>query len=205
MNRNIVQKTKERYLGYERRHQGILDAAIQLFNDKGYSGATTAEIARSAGISEPILYKHFENKKGLFQACYQSITQDLFAGYRRVRQTNPDDEVAYLRGVTHVYVDFVRNNPDKSMFMAHMLSYKNDPDFSDDFRNLMESSITVVERVLTSAHKKGLFHTKTNFRFLATLFVSNYFQVLVARDFVPDEEFTGENFIEPMLMMLGRS
>ena len=34
-----------------------------------YSGATTAEIAREAGVSEPILYRHFGSKRDLYLAC----------------------------------------------------------------------------------------------------------------------------------------
>ncbi|MEW6264077.1 MAG: TetR/AcrR family transcriptional regulator [Thermodesulfobacteriota bacterium] len=200
MTRNIVEKTKERYLDSERRHQEILEVAIRLFNDKGYTGATTAEIARNAGISEPILYKHFENKKALFQECYQSITRELFAAYRLVYKANPGDEIAYLKGVTDVYIDFVRNNPDKSMFLAHLLSYKNDPDFKDDFRKLMADSIRTVEKVIRSAQQKGLLKTKIKARFMAAFFVGNYFLALAIKDFVPDEEFNGDDFFELIRM-----
>jgi AcrR family transcriptional regulator len=51
------------------RRKAILDAALRVFSEGSYAGATTAEIAREAGVSEPILYRHFSSKRGLYFAC----------------------------------------------------------------------------------------------------------------------------------------
>ena len=51
------------------RRQAIVEAAMTVFSTGSYSGATTAEIARAAGISEPILYRHFASKRELYFAC----------------------------------------------------------------------------------------------------------------------------------------
>ena len=202
MTKNIVEKTKARYLEYEKRHQEILDAAIKLFNAKGYNGARTLEIAREAGISEPTMYKHFENKKALFLACFQSITEELYSEYRRHYRENRDNEVAYLKGVFNVYIDFVANNPDKSMFLVHMLTYWDDPEFKEVYRELMESSIESICRVIEAAKRKDLFRSQVDSRFLAALFVGNYFLAIAVKDFIPSDQFIGENFFEPIRLML---
>lgn len=44
---------------------------MKVFATGSYSGATTAEIAREAGISEPILYRHFASKRELYFACLE--------------------------------------------------------------------------------------------------------------------------------------
>ncbi|MDX6440032.1 MAG: hypothetical protein QOF45_2615 [Gaiellaceae bacterium] len=51
------------------RRQAIVDAALRVFAEGSYSGATTADIAREVGVSEPILYRHFGNKRELYLAC----------------------------------------------------------------------------------------------------------------------------------------
>lgn len=43
----------------------ILEAAIQVFAEKGYSGASTHEIAERAGVAEATIFKHYRTKKGL--------------------------------------------------------------------------------------------------------------------------------------------
>lgn len=51
----------------ERREQ-LLDTAARLFAERGYAGATTAELAKAAGVTEPIIYRHFASKRDLFIA-----------------------------------------------------------------------------------------------------------------------------------------
>jgi AcrR family transcriptional regulator len=60
--------TRHRLPADERR-RGVLDSACQVFSKSSYRGATTSEIARAAGITEPILYRHFGSKRDLYLAC----------------------------------------------------------------------------------------------------------------------------------------
>ena len=56
---------------------------MTVFSTGSYSGATTAEIAREAGISEPILYRHFASKRELYFACLDEAWVRLAPGVRR--------------------------------------------------------------------------------------------------------------------------
>lgn len=49
----------------------IIEAAVQLIDEKGYKGATTREIAERAGVNEVTLFRHFGNKKGIVEAAIQ--------------------------------------------------------------------------------------------------------------------------------------
>jgi AcrR family transcriptional regulator len=51
------------------RRTAIIEAALRVFSEGSYAGATTAEIAREAAVSEPILYRHFTSKRDLYFAC----------------------------------------------------------------------------------------------------------------------------------------
>jgi AcrR family transcriptional regulator len=75
----------------EERRQAVLEAACQVFSKKSYRGATTAEIAREAGISEPILYRHFGSKRDLYLACLAVTWQNLRELAERALQENPND------------------------------------------------------------------------------------------------------------------
>jgi AcrR family transcriptional regulator len=61
------------------RRQALLEAASLVFAKSSYSGATTAEIAAEAGVSEPILYRHFGSKRELYLACLEQAWQRLRA------------------------------------------------------------------------------------------------------------------------------
>lgn len=66
--------TRTRLPAAERR-RALLDAALRVFSSGSYAGATTAEIAREAGVSEPILYRHFRSKRDLYLACLDDVWQ----------------------------------------------------------------------------------------------------------------------------------
>jgi AcrR family transcriptional regulator len=51
----------------ERRHQ-IMEAALRVFADKGYSAATTKDIAHEAGVTPGLIYHYFEDKRALLAA-----------------------------------------------------------------------------------------------------------------------------------------
>jgi AcrR family transcriptional regulator len=59
------------------RRATIVAAALEVFGSGSYAGSTTAEIARAAGVSEPIIYRHFPSKRELWFACLDQAWSDL--------------------------------------------------------------------------------------------------------------------------------
>ena len=56
-----------RMTGDKRREQ-ILQTAVNLFSQRGFKGTTTKEIARAAGVSEAMVFRHFATKDELYGA-----------------------------------------------------------------------------------------------------------------------------------------
>src|SRR5271156_12217 len=59
----------------EDRKLAIVAAALPLFARKGYAETTTKELARAAGVSEPLLYRHFPSKEALYDAIQNLCCQ----------------------------------------------------------------------------------------------------------------------------------
>jgi len=49
----------------------ILHTALKLFSNKGFNAVSTSLIAKEAGVSEGLIFRHFQNKIGLLQAIMQ--------------------------------------------------------------------------------------------------------------------------------------
>lgn len=49
----------------------ILIAALQLFAQEGYHATSTNKVAKAAGVSEGLIFRHFENKEGLLRAILE--------------------------------------------------------------------------------------------------------------------------------------
>src|SRR4051794_10328990 len=54
----------------EERRQQIVEAALRVFADKGYAGATIKDIAAEAGVTSGLLYHYFEDKHALLRVIF---------------------------------------------------------------------------------------------------------------------------------------
>ncbi len=95
------EKARPRLPAVERR-QAVLDTACGVFFEKSYRGATTAEIAREAGITEPILYRHFGSKRDLYIACLE----EAWRGFREFCQAALEGDPARCLGaISDAYME----------------------------------------------------------------------------------------------------
>ncbi len=93
------------------RRAAVLGAAAALFGERGYAGTRLDDVAAAAGVTKPIVYRHFESKKALYLALLAQHEADLptfLAG--------AGDELAGLSGDDLVrailarWLDYVRAN-----------------------------------------------------------------------------------------------
>ncbi len=59
----------------DQRRGAIVEAAIKQFAKNGFRGTTTRQLAQAAGVSEPVLYMHFETKRDLYSAIIGHLAQ----------------------------------------------------------------------------------------------------------------------------------
>jgi AcrR family transcriptional regulator len=74
----------------EERRAAVLDCACGIFSKGSYRGTTTAEIARHAGVTEPILYRHFASKRDLYLACLDNAWEACRAMWEDAVAAEPD-------------------------------------------------------------------------------------------------------------------
>lgn len=67
--------------------QRIVQAAVRLFAQKGYSAASTREIVEAAGVTKPMLYYYFDSKVGLCQAALRFYLDPFYERLRQVLHT----------------------------------------------------------------------------------------------------------------------
>jgi AcrR family transcriptional regulator len=91
----------------------IIEAAAQLFSRQGFSGSSTTEIARLAGVSEVTVFRHFPRKRDLFWAATESrlrrlrISKDL-----RTRLEGDENPRTALPEIVSLWVETVKNQPE---------------------------------------------------------------------------------------------
>src|SRR2546426_9661510 len=69
------QKSRTQRATGQERQASIIAAAASLFAQKGFNGTTTREIAKTAGISEALLFRYFPTKRALYAAILAARSQ----------------------------------------------------------------------------------------------------------------------------------
>ena len=97
--------------GLERK-AAIVDVAIKLFSEKGFRGTTTRELAASVGVSEPVLYQHFQTKSDLYSAIIETKSGDVqrFTEELDAYLTSNDDR-GFFTILANLILDFYEKDP----------------------------------------------------------------------------------------------
>jgi len=96
--------------------RGILDAAEQLFAQRGYAAASMREIARAAGTSQALLHHHFGTKAKLYEAVKQRFTE-LFDLELRV-PSSPEPNPVFIVAIVRGYFEFLSQHPNMSRLLS---------------------------------------------------------------------------------------
>lgn len=103
-----------RRMNAEDRRSAIISAAIRLFAENGFRGATTRQIASAVGVTEPVLYEHFATKSDLYRAIIDAKSQQ---GIEYLRETltpymERRDDRGFFRNLGLLIVEFYDKDPD---------------------------------------------------------------------------------------------
>jgi AcrR family transcriptional regulator len=72
------------------RREQLIEVATKLFARNGYEATTTSDIAKNAGVTEPILYRHFKSKQELFVAIVRAVSQQTMEHWKELIADEPD-------------------------------------------------------------------------------------------------------------------
>gem|GEM_PF-339850 len=79
-----------RRLPAAKRREQLLDVAAELFAKEGYARATTAQLAKAAGVTEPIIYRHFASKRDLFVALVERTADQTLQQWEELLKSAMD-------------------------------------------------------------------------------------------------------------------
>src|SRR5256714_5837539 len=127
------------------RRDEVLDAALVEFAERGFEGASTEDIARRAGISQPYVFRLFGTKKELFKATTARCLRETLETFQRAAEGKRGEEA--LEAMGQVYVDELI--ADRTRLKAQLEAYAacDDAEIREVVRNGYGDLVTYVERV----------------------------------------------------------
>ena len=104
----MSETSSRRRLPATERREIVLDTAGRLFGEHGYDGITLNALAGAAGVTKPVLYRHFDSKRALYLAVLERHRADLdsFAPLIPIEGSHR----ARLRAVLGAWLDYVEQH-----------------------------------------------------------------------------------------------
>jgi AcrR family transcriptional regulator len=134
--------TSQRQTAEERR-AAVLDAATVEFARKGLHGASTDDIARAAGISQPYLFRLFGTKKELYLATTQQAVDHLYAVFAETARGKTGPDALHAMGEAY---EQVMADRDRLMLMLKCWASCDDPEICEAVRSSWRDLVDLAER-----------------------------------------------------------
>ncbi len=144
----------QRSTGRRSTRERILDAALDVFSEKGYHQATVDEIAERAGLGKGTLYRYFANKETLFNELVRSRLEELEHAANAVLD-GQDDVLTMISKYLRSYFEFFDRN---ERLYRVVVQQRGDvgQEFQDVYVKTVMRRIPLLKRKIYRATQKGV-------------------------------------------------
>jgi TetR/AcrR family transcriptional regulator len=154
------------------RRAAVVDTACRVFSRRSYRGATTAEIAREAGVTEPILYRHFASKQALYLACIETAWQRVQSTWDEAVAAEPDPR-AWTQAMANAFFDFKEQRSAVAQLWLQALTESgDDPEIRRHLRRHLRDVHGFVVEVLSRCQAAGAIPAARDPRAEAWIFIA---------------------------------
>ncbi len=139
----------------ERKRQ-LLAHAKQLFATLGYHATTTEKIAAAAGVTEPVLYRHFDSKRILFLEVLEEVRAATLDRWH-AETTSLPDPLAKLHAIADMYLGTTRLHAVEFRILHRALVETDDEEIVALLRSFYLDSETLLARIIAEGQQTGVF------------------------------------------------
>ncbi|HWG45127.1 MAG TPA: TetR/AcrR family transcriptional regulator [Gemmataceae bacterium] len=139
----------------ERKRQ-LLAHAKHLFVTQGYHATTTEKIAQAASVTEPVLYRHFANKKALFLEVLEEVRAATLERWH-AETSSVTDPLAKLHAIADMYLGSTRAHAVEFRIMHRTLVETDDEEIVALLRSFYLDSETLLTRIIAEGQQAGVF------------------------------------------------
>jgi AcrR family transcriptional regulator len=140
------------------RPQELLDAALQIFVERGFAAARTDDVAQRAGVSKGTLYLYYPSKDELLKAVISHSVSAQIAEGARLVDAHTGSTVDLLRTLLVPWWQHLVNSPASGVFKLMVTESRNFPDVADFYaREVMQPGEALLTRVIRRGIDLGEF------------------------------------------------
>lgn len=135
----------------EERRAAVLEAACAIFSRGTYRSTTTADIAKHAGVTEPVLYRHFSSKRDLYLACLEEAWRDTRELWDRAIAEEPDPSLWSIAMGKAYLATKDRRGQLAHLWLQSLAEVSDDP----EIRKFVRRQLQAVHRYVADAMRRS--------------------------------------------------
>ncbi len=138
------------------RKRQLMQHAKELFVTLGYQHTTTEKIAQAAGVTEPVLYRHFDSKKTLFLEVLNDIRAATILRWQ-TGTAKIADPLKRLHAIVDLYLGSTREHALDFHIMHRSLVETSDEEIAECLRTFYLDSESMLAQVIREGQEAGVF------------------------------------------------
>lgn len=186
------------------RQNEIINAAIRLIAEKGIQGLTIKNLSKAIKVSEPALYRHFENKTAILVAIIDSF-KSLMPNISDVMMMEGKTSLEKTAFIFGKYFNKFSNTPQLVSVIFSDEIFKNDKMLSERIAKLMQNNEEMFYSIIKAGQNAGEIRNDISAKHLAIIIMGS-FRILVKKwelsAYAFDLEKEGKNLFNSIKAML---
>ena len=130
----------------EQRRRQLLDVAQTVFADRGFHATSMDDVAAAAGVTKPVLYQHFANKRALFAELLDDVGSQLLEALATATARATTGRARVEEGFAE-YFAFVTEHP-AAFRLLFGASVRNDPEFARQAQRSLDAAADAISSLI---------------------------------------------------------
>jgi len=133
----------------------IIDAAIQVFAEKGFYLAKVADVARKAGVADGTIYLYFKNKDDILISLFETKMEEILNRFRSIVESG-ESAVIKIRQFIHLHFRLIEE--DQKLAEVFQVELRQSAKFLKDYHNQkFIDFLSMIGDILYEGQKNGVF------------------------------------------------
>jgi len=142
---------------FSKRQQQIIETAIKLIADKGIQNLTTKNLSKEIGITEPALYRHFDNKSEILIGVIEYFKIKMKPAIKKLnRSTNSLNKI---ESFILEHLKIISKNPNFAKVIFSEANFQNEENLILKMNNMMKQSHKILKTVIQTGQSRNEIRT----------------------------------------------
>lgn len=169
------------------RQQEIIDVSLEIISTMGIQALTIKNLSKKIGISEPAIYRHFENKISILIAILDFFKTNGEIMFSKLSQST-ESPMKKIENIFQGYFEIFQQKPSLISVISSEEIFRNEPILQKKIYDIMNKNIEVVNALVDEGQAKGEIKTEIESKYL-TLIIIGSLRMLIKRWQMGDKTF----------------